>query len=183
MKEKERWRLSSSMKSVAKGVLKEHLILTPMKCIKKAAERCHSDFLSSIVASYSWGKRVALGTGASFEITWTDDQMECSDLYNFLQMVNKYDLQDQRVVPAEDAKEFSQKEGLFFLETSALNATNVEAAFITVLTEIFNVVNKKSLTGGEEQANENPVSLTGKKILIPGPAQEIPARRNVCCRS
>ncbi|CAN6469964.1 unnamed protein product [Victoria cruziana] len=120
-------RLSSSMKSVAKGVLKEHLILvgssmsatgnllgfnttgykelfrnfkvpvpftestlyTPMKCFKKAAERCHSDSLSSVVASCSWGKRAALGTGASFEITWTDDQMECSDLYNFLQMVKK----------------------------------------------------------------------------------------------
>ncbi|KAF3601292.1 hypothetical protein F2Q69_00032685 [Brassica cretica] len=35
---------------------------------------------------------------------------------------NKSDLEDQRAIPTEDAKEFAEKEGLFFLETSALNA-------------------------------------------------------------
>ncbi|XVE83108.1 hypothetical protein DITRI_Ditri16bG0061000 [Diplodiscus trichospermus] len=96
---------------------------------------------------------------------------------------NKSDLENQRAVPTEDAKEFAQKEGLFFLETSALQATNVETAFSTVLTEIFNIVNKKNLVAGENQGNGNPASLAGKKILIPGPAQEIPAKSNMCCRS
>ncbi|XP_022739326.1 ras-related protein Rab11A [Durio zibethinus] len=96
---------------------------------------------------------------------------------------NKSDLENQRAVPTEDAKEFAQKEGLFFLETSALEATNVEAAFLTVLTEIFNILNKKNLVAGENQGNGNPASLAGKKILIPGPAQEIPAKSNMCCRS
>ncbi|KAF3781069.1 Ras-related protein [Nymphaea thermarum] len=96
---------------------------------------------------------------------------------------NKCDLEDQRVVPAEDAQEFAQREGLFFLETSALNATNVESAFLTVLTEIFNIVNKKNLVAGENQANGNPSSLAGKKIVIPGPAQEIPAKGKMCCSS
>ncbi|XP_044470640.1 ras-related protein Rab11D [Mangifera indica] len=96
---------------------------------------------------------------------------------------NKSDLEDQRAVPTEDAKEFAEKEGLFFLETSALQATNVETAFMTVLTEIFNIVNKKNLTAEEGQGNGNPANLTGKKILIPGPAQEIPAKGNVCCRT
>lgn len=96
---------------------------------------------------------------------------------------NKCDLEDQRVVPAEDAQEFAQREGLFFLETSALNATNVESAFLTVLTEIFNIVNKKNLVAGENQANGHPSSLAGKKIVIPGPAQEIPAKGKMCCSS
>lgn len=96
---------------------------------------------------------------------------------------NKSDLEEQRAVPTEDAKEFAQKEGLFFLETSALEATNVENAFMTVLTEIFNIVNKKNLTAGEGQGNGNPASLSGKKILVPGPAQEIPAKSSVCCRT
>ncbi|KAJ6366202.1 hypothetical protein OIU77_002725 [Salix suchowensis] len=82
---------------------------------------------------------------------------------------NKSDLEDQRAVPTEDAKEFAQKEGLFFLETSALQSTNVENAFMTVLTEIFNTVNKKNLVAGEDQSNGNPASLSGKKIIIPGP--------------
>lgn len=96
---------------------------------------------------------------------------------------NKTDLEDQRAVPTEDAKEFAQKEGLFFLETSALEATNVEEAFLTVLTEIFNIVNKKNLVAGEDQANGNPASLAGKKIVIPGPAQVIPEKNRMCCRS
>ncbi|KAI5669830.1 hypothetical protein M9H77_19683 [Catharanthus roseus] len=96
---------------------------------------------------------------------------------------NKTDLEDQRAIPTEDAKEFAQKEGLFFLETSALEATNVETAFTTVLTEIFNIVNKKNLVAGDDQGNGNPASLAGKKILIPGPAQVIPEKKSMCCRS
>ncbi|XP_059309457.1 ras-related protein Rab11D isoform X2 [Lycium ferocissimum] len=95
---------------------------------------------------------------------------------------NKTDLEDQRAVPTEDAKEFAQKEGLFFLETSALEATNVEDAFSTVLTEIFNIVNKKNLAADENQSNGNPASLAGKKILVPGPGQVIPEKK-ACCRS
>ena len=93
---------------------------------------------------------------------------------------NKSDLEDQQAVPTEDANEFAQKEGLFFLETSALQATNVEIAFMTLLTEIFNNVNKKNLIAGENQINGNPASLPGKKIIIPGPAQEIPAKSKCC---
>ncbi|CAA0833913.1 Ras-related protein RABA4a [Striga hermonthica] len=96
---------------------------------------------------------------------------------------NKSDLGDNRVVSTEDAKEFAQKEGLFFLETSALEAVNVEDAFLTVLTEIFNIVNKKSLAASEgEGSNGNPASLAGKKILIPGPGQVIPEKK-MCCSS
>ncbi|KAG4119042.1 hypothetical protein ERO13_D11G054700v2 [Gossypium hirsutum] len=96
---------------------------------------------------------------------------------------NKSDLENQRAVSTEDAKEFAQKEGLFFLETSALEATNVEAAFLTVLNEIFNIVNKKNLVAAENQGNDNPATLAGKKIVVPGPAQDIPAKKNMCCRS
>jgi Ras-related protein Rab-11A len=97
---------------------------------------------------------------------------------------NKSDLENQRDVPTEDAKEFAEKEGLFFLETSALQATNVEASFMTVLTEIYNIVNKKNLAADESQGNGNSAaSLLGQKIIIPGPAQEMPAKRNMCCQS
>ncbi|KAM7523767.1 hypothetical protein LguiA_013669 [Lonicera macranthoides] len=96
---------------------------------------------------------------------------------------NKSDLEDQRAVGTEDAKEFAEKEGLFFLETSALEATNVEEAFLTVLTEIFNIMNRKNLVASENEGNGNPGSLTGKKILVPGPGQVIPDRNRMCCRS
>lgn len=94
---------------------------------------------------------------------------------------NKTDLEDQRAVSMEDAKEFAQNEGLFFLETSALDATNVESAFLTTLTEIFNIMNKKNLTS-EDQENGDAPNLSGKKVLIPGPAQVIPQNK-LCCKS
>lgn len=96
---------------------------------------------------------------------------------------NKTDLEDQRNVPTEDAKEFAQKEGLFFLETSALDSTNVEDAFMKVLTEIFNIVNKKNLVASDNQSNGNPANLSGKQILVPGPGQVIPAKSKMCCSS
>ncbi|KAG7550180.1 Small GTP-binding protein domain [Arabidopsis thaliana x Arabidopsis arenosa] len=95
---------------------------------------------------------------------------------------NKSDLEDQRAISMEDAKEFAEKEGLFFLETSALNAVNVESAFSTVLTEIFNIVNKKSLVAGEGEGNGDPGSLAGKKIdIVPG--QVIPTKNRLCCNT
>ncbi|CAH9098407.1 unnamed protein product [Cuscuta epithymum] len=97
---------------------------------------------------------------------------------------NKIDLDEQRAVPTEDAKEFAQKEGLFFLETSAKQETNVENAFMKLLEEIFNIVNKKNLVAAaENQGNGNQGSLSGKKIVLPGPAQVIPEKKSMCCTS
>ncbi|KAK4767321.1 hypothetical protein SAY87_023987 [Trapa incisa] len=114
---------------------------------------------------------------------WLEELRSHADKNIVIMLVgNKTDLEKQRAVSTEDAKEFAEKEGLFFLETSALNASNVESAFFTVLTEIFNVVNRKSLAAGESQGNGNPGSLSGKKIIVPGPAQEIPAKwKAPCC--
>ncbi len=50
---------------------------------------------------------------------------------------NKCDLRHLREVPTEQAKDFAEKNGLFFIETSALDATNVDLAFQTILTEIY----------------------------------------------
>lgn len=47
---------------------------------------------------------------------------------------NKSDLRHLRAVPSEEAKAFAEKNGLSFIETSALDSTNVEAAFQNILT-------------------------------------------------
>lgn len=95
---------------------------------------------------------------------------------------NKTDLGTLRAVSTEDAKEFAEKEGLFFLETSALESVNVETAFSTVLTEIYRVVSKKSLIANEEQGNGNVSLLTGTKIILPTDGQEAPAVvKKSCC--
>lgn len=95
---------------------------------------------------------------------------------------NKSDLGTLRAVPTEDAKEFAERENLFFMETSALEATNVENAFLTVLTDIYRVVSKKSLTANEEEGGK-PALLMGTKINVPGQDQNAGAKNATCCSS
>ncbi|KAK1259410.1 Ras-related protein RABA4d [Acorus gramineus] len=100
---------------------------------------------------------------------------------------NKCDLGSLRAVPEEDAREFAQREGLFFLETSALDSTNVEPAFLTVLTEIYRIVARKALVANDEHAFAGGESslLKGTNIVVPG--QEVVdgggAKRFSCCSS
>ncbi|KAJ1699611.1 hypothetical protein LUZ63_008123 [Rhynchospora breviuscula] len=119
---------------------------------------------------------------------WLDELRAHADRNIVIMLVgNKIDLEDQRAITTEEAKEFAQKEGLFFLETSALQATNVETAFQTVLTEIFSIVSKRTLaTEGQANGNGNGAAgpaLAGKKIVVPGPAQVIPEKRMCCSTS
>ncbi|GKA03162.1 Ras-related protein RabA5c-like protein [Tanacetum coccineum] len=51
---------------------------------------------------------------------------------------NKCDLDNIRVVSVEDGKNLAEKNGLFFMETSALDSTNVKTAFEMVIKEIYN---------------------------------------------
>ena len=46
-----------------------------------------------------------------------------------------------------DAKDFAEDNNLAFIETSALDATNVDLAFETILIEIYRIV-RKNLEGG-----------------------------------
>lgn len=97
---------------------------------------------------------------------------------------NKTDLGSLRAVPTDDAKEFAEKENLFFIETSALEATNVDTAFVNVLTEIYRVVSKKSLVANDaESAAGSSALLRGKEIVVPG-QEPVPSGSSYsCCRS
>jgi DNA-directed RNA polymerase-5 subunit 1 len=90
--------LSTTMKTVAKGILKDHLVpvassmtcsdnlngfnnagykvtFRPLKVQERLTEstlftpmKCHPNPLGCVVSSCSWGKHAALGTESSFEI-------------------------------------------------------------------------------------------------------------------
>ncbi|KAG8486468.1 hypothetical protein CXB51_019738 [Gossypium anomalum] len=100
---------------------------------------------------------------------------------------NKSDLASLRAVPIEDAKEFAQRESLFFMETSALEATNVESAFLTVVTEIYRVISKKNLVANDEQEESggNASLLKGTTIVVPGsqPQSGSGGKSFSCCAS
>ncbi|XP_034552932.1 ras-related protein Rab-25b [Notolabrus celidotus] len=91
--------------------------------------------------------RGAVGALLVFDITkhltyesaerWLKELYEHADPNIVVMLVgNKSDLESERSVPTEEARDFAEKNGLLYLETSALESTNVEAAFNNVLTEI-----------------------------------------------
>ncbi|XP_062196553.1 ras-related protein RABA5c-like [Phragmites australis] len=76
---------------------------------------------------------------------------------------NKCDLENIREVPVEEGKALAEAEGLFFMETSALDATNVKTAFEIVIKEIYGNVSRKILNSDSYKAelSLNRVSIDG----------------------
>jgi hypothetical protein len=70
------------------------------------------------------------------------------NFHELLQVGNKSDLRHLRAVPTDEAKAFAEKNNLSFIETSALDSTNVETAFHNILTEIYRIVSQKQITEG-----------------------------------
>ncbi|MDP2437002.1 MAG: Rab family GTPase [archaeon] len=68
---------------------------------------------------------------------------------------NKSDLRHLREVTTDEAKGFSEKHGLSFIETSALDSTNVELAFQNIITEIYH---QSGPTGGSHASTPNDKS-------------------------
>jgi len=52
---------------------------------------------------------------------------------------------DLQAVLTDDAKSFAEQNNLAFIETSAMDATNVDVAFETILIEIYRIVTRKTL--------------------------------------
>lgn len=74
---------------------------------------------------------------------------------------NKSDLNHLRAISDNDARLLAEKEGLSFLETSALEALNVEKAFQTILLDIYQIVSRKALA-----AQEAAATLPGQATTI-----------------
>jgi len=75
---------------------------------------------------------------------------------------NKSDLRHLRAVSTEDAKKFAAENNLSFIETSALDSSNVELAFTKILTEIYRIVSNKALESSENSnvPSSQVVSIT-----------------------
>jgi len=77
---------------------------------------------------------------------WLKELRDHADSNIVIMLVgNKSDLKHLRAVPTEDAKAFATENSLSFIETSALDASNVESAFQTILTDIYRIVSDKTL--------------------------------------
>ncbi|KAJ3671020.1 hypothetical protein LUZ60_008446 [Juncus effusus] len=79
---------------------------------------------------------------------------------------NKSDLRHLVAISTADGSAYAEQEGLCFVETSALEAKNVDEAFAEVLTEIYRGMGKKGMEGGEEKTGGG--DLRGETIEVGG---------------
>ncbi|CAI5706390.1 hypothetical protein KXD40_006387 [Peronospora effusa] len=95
---------------------------------------------------------------------WLKELRDHADINTVIMLVgNKSDLRHLRAVSTEEAMAFAEKNNLAFIETSALEATGVDAAFQRILTEIYKLMSRKTI-----QAEENATASlpTGNNIAI-----------------
>ncbi|KAA0060583.1 ras-related protein RABA2a isoform X1 [Cucumis melo var. makuwa] len=133
--------------------------------------------------------RGALGALLVYDVTkpmtfdnvsrWLKELRDHADSNIVIMLIgNKTDLKHLRAVATEDAQSYAEKEGLSFIETSALEATNVEKAFQTILSEIYRIISKKSLNSEEPSAANN--IKEGKTIVV---GESEANTKKACCSS
>lgn len=129
--------------------------------------------------------RGALGALLVYDVTkpttfenvsrWLKELRDHADSNIVIMLIgNKTDLKHLRAVATEDAQSYAEKEGLSFIETSALEAINVEKAFQMILAEIYRIISKKTLSSEEPAATS---IKEGKTILVSGEANT----KKTCC--
>ncbi|XP_077212300.1 ras-related protein RABA5c-like [Tasmannia lanceolata] len=111
---------------------------------------------------------------------WLDELNTHSDTTVAKMLIgNKCDLENIRDVSVEEGKSLAESEGLFFMETSALDATNVRMAFEIVIKEIYNNVSRKVLNSDSYKAE---LSLNRVSLVNDGTdgSKQIPNKYSCC---
>ncbi|KAK1154776.1 ras-related protein Rab-11A [Acipenser oxyrinchus oxyrinchus] len=111
---------------------------------------------------------------------WLKELYDHADPHIVVMLVgNKCDLAELRAVPTEEAQSFSEKNKLLFIETSALESTNVETAFHNVLAEIYRIVSQRQMSGRPDSdfaPSSNVVPITVQ------PTNQAP-KQAACCQN
>ncbi|KAK2612830.1 Rab GTPase ypt31 [Conoideocrella luteorostrata] len=110
---------------------------------------------------------------------WLKELRDHADANIVIMLVgNKSDLRHLRAVPTEEAKAFASENHLSFIETSALDASNVELAFQNILTEIYRIVSSKALDSGD---GAQATIGAGTNISLSKPADDETSKSGKCC--
>lgn len=88
---------------------------------------------------------------------------------------NKCDLAEQREVQTQEALAFAQKQGITFEETSALDSTGVEQSFRIILTEIYQLMSRKTI---QPESSGEPTLAQGVKVPVDPEAKK---EKSGCC--
>ncbi|RWV93934.1 hypothetical protein BHE74_00047516 [Ensete ventricosum] len=135
--------------------------------------------------------RGALGAFLVYDVTkpksfenanrWLKELRDHADSNIVIMLVgNKTDLKHLRAITSEDAQSFAEKEGVSFLETSALEAINVEKAFQIILAEIYRIISKKPLSSSTNPKPRPTESIKeGNTIMVSG--SDVNNSQSRCC--
>ncbi|KAF3949410.1 hypothetical protein ACB098_12G155700 [Castanea mollissima] len=108
---------------------------------------------------------------------WLDElTTHCDTTMARMLVGNKCDLENIRAVSVEDGKSLAEAEGLFFMETSALDSTNVEAAFEVVIREIYNNISRKVINSDSYKAE-----LSGNRVSLVNGGSSKQSQMFSCC--
>ncbi|TIA76207.1 hypothetical protein E3P92_00024 [Wallemia ichthyophaga] len=118
---------------------------------------------------------------------WLKELKDHADSNIVIMLVgNKSDLKHLRAVPTAEAQSFTEEKSkledgtpssnpIRFIETSALDSTNVESAFQNILTDIYQLVATKALEGGDSIKPSN-----GETITVT-PTSDNETKKGGCC--
>ncbi|KAJ2197840.1 Rab GTPase ypt31 [Coemansia sp. RSA 521] len=96
---------------------------------------------------------------------WLKELRDHADSNIVIMLVgNKSDLRHLRAVPTDEAKQFAAENGLFFIETSALDSSNVEQSFQQILTEIYRIVSNKAIESSQDNAQ---LGSGAQQVIVP----------------
>ncbi|EFA84797.1 Rab GTPase [Heterostelium album PN500] len=93
---------------------------------------------------------------------------------------NKSDLRHLREVSTDEAKEFAEKHKLLFIETSALDSSNVDVAFQTILTQICHSMSRPTPIGAPSGHDDNSPSI-GTPVDISSDTKKPNQGNNCAC--
>jgi len=82
-------------------------------------------------------------------------------------------------VSTEEGKEFAQREGLLFMETSANNKDNVDLAFAEIVKTIFYKVHKEIQPDDAWGSNDGPMESKPVNLLLDKKEE---GRSFLCCK-
>lgn len=97
---------------------------------------------------------------------------------------NKTDLANDREVTTAEGKALAEAQGLFFMETSALDSYNVKAAFQTVVKEIYDILSRKVFQSQEVKKNESSLG-SGRAVILRDDSNDAndATKKSGCCSS
>jgi GTPase SAR1 family protein len=116
---------------------------------------------------------------------WLKELRDHADPNIMIMLVgNKKDLSHLRAVTGADSESYAKTNKLNFIETSALDSSNVEDAFKNLLTDIYHSMSKRQMQAANQ--TKGAATVTGQTLIVDAATsgrQKNQASQQKCCQS